>query len=81
MNKGIKVAFAAFSIAALAAMTGCASTGDLKKLQAQVESIQATATSAAADAAAANAKADAAQACCNANSEKMDRMFKQSVNK
>ena len=50
-------------------------------LKLEVDKANAAASQAASDAAAARAKADAAQQCCNANTEKMDRMFKQSMNK
>jgi murein lipoprotein len=81
MRNSLKTTAAAFMLVAVTGMTGCATTRDLDTLKAQVEQAQATANKAAADAAAALAKANAAQACCDANSEKMDRMFKQSMNK
>ena len=64
----------AVMVVILAGATGCATTGDLDKLQAQVDQVSTVANQASADAA-------AAQACCDANSEKMDRMFKKSMNK
>jgi len=81
MRNSLKTTAAAFMLVALTGLTGCATTRDLDALKAQVEKAQATADQAAAAAAAASAKANSAQACCDANSEKMDRMFKQSMNK
>jgi hypothetical protein len=81
MRNSLKTTAAIFMLVALTGVTVCATTRDLDVLKAQVETAQATANKAAADAAAALAKANAAQACCDANSEKMDRMFKQSMNK
>jgi murein lipoprotein len=81
MRNSLKNTAAVFMLVALTGVAGCATTRDLDVLKAQVETAQATANKAAADAAAALAKANAAQACCDANSEKMDRIFKQSMNK
>jgi hypothetical protein len=50
-------------------------------LKLAVEKAQSTADAANAAAANAQSGADAAAACCKANTEKMDRMFKQSMNK
>jgi murein lipoprotein len=68
-------------VVALAGATGCATTRDLDVLKAEVDRANATANQAAADAAAAKATADAAQQCCNATNEKLDRMFKASMQK
>jgi murein lipoprotein len=81
MRTSLKTTAAAFMLVALTGLTGCATTRDLDALKAQVEKAQSTADQAAAAANAASAKANSAQACCDANSEKMDRMFKQSMNK
>lgn len=81
MRNSLKTTAAAFMLVALTGVTGCATTRDLDTLKAQVEQAQAASSKASADAAAALAKANGAQACCDANSEKMDRMFKQSMNK
>ena len=81
MRNSLKTTAAAFMLVALTGLTGCATTRDLDALKAQVEKAQSTADQAASAAAAASAKANSAQACCDANSEKMDRMFKQSMNK
>jgi hypothetical protein len=81
MRISLKTTAAAFMLVALTGLTGCATTRDLDALKAQVEKAQATADQAASAANAAAAKANAAQACCDANSEKMDRMFKKSMNK
>ena len=81
MSNTLKTTAAAFMLVAVTGLTGCATTRDLDVLKTQVEKAQATADAAAAAAAKAQAAADAAQACCDANTEKMDRMFKQSMAK
>ena len=81
MRNIYKTAAMSVMVVALAGATGCATTGDLDKLQAQVDQVSAVANQAAADAAAAQSSADAAQACCDANSVKMDRMFEKSMTK
>jgi murein lipoprotein len=88
MRNIYKTAAIGVMVVGLAGATGCATTGDLNKLQAEVDRVSAVANQAAADAAAAKSaaaaaqsSADAAQACCDANTEKMDRMFKKSMNK
>ena len=81
MSNTLKTTAAAFMLVAVTGLTGCATTRDLDVLKAMVEKAQATADAAAAAAASAQAAADAAQACCDANTEKMDRMFKQSMAK
>ncbi len=67
---------------------GCASTGDLESLQAQVDGIQTQVTAAEASAAAAAASSvaaaessAAAEAAANETSSKLDRMFKKSMSK
>lgn len=81
MRKMFKTAATGAMLVALAGITGCATTADLNALQAQVDTVQAAADKAAADAAAAKSTAEAAQACCDANSEKMDRMFENAMSK
>lgn len=81
MRNTLKTTAAAFMLVAVTGISGCATTRDLDKIESQLASIQAAADAAAASAASAQAAADAAQACCNANTEKMDRMFKQSMAK
>ena len=81
MRNMFKTAATGAVLVALAGITGCATTADLNALQAQIDSVKATADEAAAAAANAQSSADAAQACCDANSEKMDRMFEQSMTK
>jgi murein lipoprotein len=81
MRNSLKTTAAAFMLVALTGLTGCATTRDLDTLKAEVEKAQATADSAAAAAAAAQAKANGAQTCCDNTNEKLDRMFKQSMNK
>ena len=81
MRNSLKTTAAAFMLVALTGLTGCATTRDLDALKVEVEKAQSTANQAAADAAAAKAKADAAQQCCTDTNEKIDRMFKQSMNK
>ena len=81
MRNSLKTTAAAFMLVALTGLTGCATTRDLDTLKAMVEKAQATADAAAASAAAANSSAAEALACCKANTERMDRMFKDSMNK
>jgi hypothetical protein len=69
------------AVVILVAASGCATTRDLDALKLLVDKAQATADAAAADAASAKAIAEEALACCKANTERMDRMFKQSMNK
>ena len=78
----------AFSIAAaLAASTllsGCATDQmkqDIAEARTMAENAQNSADSANAKADAAMDAAQAAQACCNANSEKIDRMFRKAMTK
>ena len=88
MRNIYKTMTAGVMLVALTGATGCATTGDLDKLQAQVDKVSATANQAAADAAAAKTQAAAAQATAqqaldtaNATDEKLDRMFKKSMQK
>ena len=81
MRNSLKTTAAAFMLVALTGLTGCATTRDLDTLKLAVEKAQSTADAAAAAAANAQTGSDAALACCKANTEKMDRMFKQSMNK
>jgi hypothetical protein len=81
MRNSLKTTAAAVIFVALTGLTGCATTRDLDTLKLLVEKAQATADAAASAAASAQATADEALACCHANTEKMDRMFKQSMNK
>ncbi len=74
--------------AALLASAGCASTGDIDALRADVDRANAAASQAAADAASARQDAAAARAAAEAASdtardtnEKLDRMFKKSMYK
>ena len=78
MRNSLKTMAAALMLVALA---GCATTRDLDALKLLVDKAQATADAAAAAAANAQATADEALACCKANTERMDRMFKESMNK
>jgi len=75
-------------VVALAGATGCATTGDLDALKAEVDKANSTASQAASDAsaakrdaAAAKATADQALSTANATDEKLDRMFKKSMQK
>ncbi len=88
MRNLYKTAAIGAMVAALAGATGCATTGDLDEVKAEVQKAQATANQAAADAAAAKrdaaaakSTADQANATANATAEKLDRMFKKSMNK
>jgi murein lipoprotein len=81
MRNSLKTTAAAVVLVAMTGLTGCATTRDLDVLKMQVEKAQATADAAAAAAANAQSTADEALACCHANTEKMDRMFKDSMNK
>lgn len=78
MRNSLKTVAAAVMLVALA---GCATTRDLDALKLLVDKAQATADAAASAAANAQATADEALACCKANTERMDRMFKDSMNK
>ena len=78
MRNSLKTVAAALMLVALA---GCATTRDLDALKLLVDKAQATADAAASAAANAQATADEALACCRANTERMDRMFKDSMNK
>ncbi len=75
-------------VAGLVGLTGCATTGDRDKLQAQIDSVSAEASAARAEAA--EAKALAAEAVSIANEAnatsadtemKIDRMFKKAMHK
>lgn len=75
-------------VVALAGATGCATTGDLDALKAEVDKANSTASQAASDAsaakrdaAAAKTTADQALEAANATNEKLDRMFKKSMQK
>jgi len=81
MRNSLKTTAAAVVLVAMTGLSGCATTRDLDALKLMVEKAQATADAAAAAAAAAQATADQALACCQANTERMDRMFKDSMNK
>ncbi|MCB1676134.1 MAG: hypothetical protein KDI01_07575 [Halioglobus sp.] len=83
-----KMMTAGVAMVALTGLAGCATTGDLDALRADIQKAQDTANQAASDAAgarrdAAAAKATAEQANDTANetAEKLDRMFKKSMNK
>jgi hypothetical protein len=62
-------------------LTACASSSRVEKLETQVQATQIAAQQASAAARLAHDAANTAQKCCVANGEKMDRMFKQSMNK
>jgi murein lipoprotein len=81
MRNSLKTTAAAFMLVAATGLSGCATTRDLDVLKMQVEKAQATADAAVISAAKAQSTADEALACCHANTEKMDRMFKSSMNK
>jgi murein lipoprotein len=88
MRNIVKTVSTGVMVLALAGATGCATTGDLDALQAQVDKVSATANQAAADAAAAKRDAAAAKTAAeeardaaNATNEKLDRMFKKSMQK
>ncbi len=75
-------------VAALATTAGCATTGDVDELRAEVQRANSAAERAAADAAsakqdaaAARAAAEQAQAEAAETNEKLDRMFKKSMYK
>lgn len=88
MSTTLKSTATGLMILALAGAGGCASTSDMDALRSQVEQANSAAQSAAADAAAARrdaaaakAAADEANANSQATSEKLDRMFKKSMQK
>ena len=75
-------------VALLAGTTGCATHGDLDELIAEIDKVNSTADQAAAEAAAAKRDAMAAKTAAeeardaaNATNEKLDRMFKESMQK
>ncbi|NQX88420.1 MAG: hypothetical protein HRT77_07130 [Halioglobus sp.] len=78
MRNSLKTLAAALMLVVLA---GCATTRDLDALALRVDKAQATADAAAASAANSQSSADQAMACCKANTERMDRMFKEKMNK
>ena len=85
--RNFKTMTAGLMVVALTGIAGCATNGDLEALRADVQKAQDTASQAAADAAsarrdAASAKATAEQAndTANATAEKLDRLFKRSMN-
>ena len=85
------VAFAAAILAASTLLSGCATEQmkqDIADAKAMAEQAQATAEQAQSSADAAASKADmamdaarGAQACCDANSERVDRMFRKAMMK
>lgn len=88
MRNSLKTVAASLTLASLAILAGCASTSDLKALQADVQRANETASRAASDAAAAQRDAAAAKAAAEAardtaqdTNEKLDRMFKKSMYK
>ena len=88
MNKLGKMLQGGAITAALLLTVGCASTGDVDALRAEVDQANAAASRAAADAASAREDAAAARAAAEAASEtaretneKLDRMFKKSMYK
>ncbi len=92
MNKRIKRQLRLLTIAAATGafigLSGCASTGDLDKLQPQINAAAADAASAKAEAASASAKADQAfNTAMEANQRskdteaKIDNMFKKAMHK
>ena len=82
-------------VSGVVALSGCASTNEMDELrkmaadamaaaqqaQAAADRAQAAADSAAGEAASAMQRADEANACCKANTERMNRMFKKSMQK
>ena len=65
----------------LALSAGCASTDAVKKAQASADAANAAAAQAQATADAAMRASEENKACCNDVNEKIDRMFKKSMNK
>ncbi|WP_223177953.1 Lpp/OprI family alanine-zipper lipoprotein [Pseudohalioglobus sediminis] len=88
MNQSFKRAAMLTVVLSAAGLAGCASTGDIDELRADLaaansaaEQAAADAASAKADAAAARAAAEAAQTSAAETNEKLDRMFKKSMYK
>lgn len=86
--KNFKTMTTGLILVALTGLGGCATTGDLDALRADIQAANATASQAAADAAsakrdaaAANSTAQQANSTANETAEKLDRMFKKSMNK
>ena len=84
MNKNL-VSVAKFAAIALsfALATGCATVKkeDFDAVKATADQAKAAAAQAQATADAAKASADQANTCCTTTNEKIDRMFKKSMNK
>lgn len=96
MNKISTRILTASALAAFVVLgSGCATTGQLDEVRAMAEEAKQAAAQAASNASAAGSKADAAamkadeamnaagsaQKCCQANSEKMNRMFEKAMTK
>lgn len=88
MNRGLKRVAMYSVLVSAAALTGCATNGDLEELRAEVAKVSSTADKAAADAASAKSDAAAARAAAEEardtsqeTNEKLDRMFKKSMYK
>jgi len=87
--RGVSKRIAAGSLfMALVGVGGCATTGDLEELRAEIARVNATAEQAAADAASARTDAGAARGAAEEardaaeeTEEKLDRMFKKSMYK
>jgi len=84
MNKNLStfVKFSAIALS-LALASGCATVKkeDFEAVKATAEQAKAAAAQAQATADAAKASADQANTCCTTTNEKIDRMFKKSMNK
>ena len=88
MRKIYKAISTGAMLAVLAGTTGCATHGDLDELIAEIDKVNTTANQAASeasaakrDAAAAKTAAEQARDAANETNEKLDRMFKQSMQK
>lgn len=88
MHNIVNTAKAGLLILTLAGAAGCASTSDMDTLQAEIARANETASQAAADAASAQKDAAAARAAAEEardtatdTNEKLDRMFKKSMQK
>ena len=81
MNRSARYIGLSFALAAFTGLAGCATTGDIEALRAEVAQANQAASEAAADAASAKADAAAARAAAEETNEKLDRMFKKSMYK
>ena len=74
MTKTIKLSAISAVVALAAVLGGCASTSDLARVEALAQSADKKATKAL-------DTAQGAQACCNANSDKLNKIYQKTLSK